>query len=307
MAAHAQRYTIAMALWISLAAPIHLHAATPPQDKRALEQLVLQDQTNVEAYLALVRIYRQERDHTLAVALMRNAEKTHPANEEILAQLGYSLIESGEYEEAVAVFDKLTAINHRSVAGYNGKGVAFDKAGNHTAAQELYQQALKIDADSAKVINNLAMSYILDLKPDLAISLLEPWSKRSDAPSNMQHNLALAYGLKGKQDKAHALNMETMSEDDAQNNQRFYERYSQMMQENAKEPRSTESEPIPSDAQQLGQLQPSAGTADTSPKNNPASIEADVTPEPLADAAPEEDQNFLGLTVDHNYPVARTR
>ncbi len=282
-----------------------LAAASHPQakpvstqlERQTLEQQVLAEGSAVEAHLALSKIYRREGDHQLAIAVMQNALKRQPANEDVLAQLGYALIDAGEFKEAIAVFDKLTAINHQSVSGYNGKAVAFDKAGNHTAAQELYQQALRIDPNSAQTINNLALSYILDLKPEQSIKLLEPWMKQDNAPANMRYNLALAYGVSGNADKARQLNLEVMSEKEADKNQAFYERYAEMLKQDYQKSLNRvavlDSEPVNNQrADKMMELEPAAGNAPS-----PAEEQVDQA----------KGNSFLGYEAETNYPVARTR
>ncbi|MDX2113244.1 MAG: tetratricopeptide repeat protein [Alphaproteobacteria bacterium] len=227
-------------LLTALSQPAAAQPAPQPLERQALEQEVLREGDDVAAHLTLARQYRAEGSHALAIAVLERAQQRQPANEDVLEQLGYTLIESGDYPQAVAIFDMLTAINHESEAGFNGKAVAFDKAGNHTAAQELYERALTINPNAAIVVNNLALSYILDQKPDLAISLLEPWIEKNNAPAAMRHNLALAYGISGKTAKARALNLEVMSEKEADANQAFYERYAQMMKDEQRQVLATQ-------------------------------------------------------------------
>lgn len=192
-------------------------------------ELVTKDFSSAAAYIGLSSIYRTSGRGEEAVALMRQAEKKNPADQAVLLELGYALIAANQPEEAVSVFDKLTAINHGSASAYNGKAVAFDHAGNHTAAQEIYQKALKLSPTSTTIQNNLALSMILNDQVDTAISLLEPISHKSNAPAAVRHNLALAYGVKGDAARARTINLKDMTPTQADENQKFYEYYSQML------------------------------------------------------------------------------
>jgi Flp pilus assembly protein TadD len=168
-----------------------------------------------------------------AIAILQQAEKKHPQDEALLMQLGYALIDANQPEEAVQLFDRLIALNPSNGMAYNGKGVAFDNAGNHLAAQELYQLALKHSPDAPSIQNNLAMSLILNNQVDQAIPLLESLKSQPGSGKTVRQNLALAYGLKGEKDKALALNLQDLSREQAQENMRFYEEYARMQKERA--------------------------------------------------------------------------
>ncbi len=145
--------------------------------------------------------------------------------ETLLRENGKALVESGKAEDAIAVFDQLIEINPQNFMAYNGKAVAFDHAGNHLAAQDLYKTALSISPDSAVVKNNLAMSFILNNQPERAIKILSKLSE--DFPDNqkIRHNLAFAYGVSGKLSKAKEINLRDMSAEQAEENNRYYASY----------------------------------------------------------------------------------
>lgn len=192
-------------------------------------ELIAKEFKSNAAYIGLSGIYRNAGRAPEAVTLMREAEKRNPADEAVLLELGYALIAANQAEEAVGVFDKLTAINHGSAAAYNGKAVAFDHAGNHTAAQEIYQKALTLSPTSTTIQNNLALSMILNDQVDTAISLLEPIYRKGNAPAAVRHNLALAYGVKGDMTKARTLNLKDLTPAQVSENEKFYEYYSHMV------------------------------------------------------------------------------
>lgn len=192
-------------------------------------ELIAKQFSSTVPSVRLSSIYRANGKAQESVALMREAEKKAPADEAVLLELGYALIADNQPEEAVNVFDKLTAINHDSASAYNGKAVAFDHAGNHVAAQEIYQKALKLAPTSTTIQNNLALSMILNDQVDTAISLLEPISHRPNAPAAIRHNLALAYGVKGDMARARAINLKDMTPAQAEENEKFYAYYTQML------------------------------------------------------------------------------
>lgn len=153
---------------------------------------------------------------------------------ELLRKNGNALIETGRQQEAVAVFDRLIALDPHNPLAYNGKAVAFDYSGNHLAAQDIYKTALSLSSNSPPktiilIKNNLAMSLILNQQPEQAIKLLEPLVRANteNNPQNniMRHNLALAYGVSGKYEKATKLNLQDMTPEQAKENIIFYKNY----------------------------------------------------------------------------------
>ena len=150
--------------------------------------------------------------------------------EEKLRKNGNMLIENGNPKDAISVFDKLILLDPANVLAYNGKAIAFDHSGNHLAAQDIYKTALSIEPDSLLTKNNLAMSLILNQQIDQAIELLEPLVKDENNKTSpyiifISHNLALAYGISGDHEKATKLNLRNMTKEQAQENIRFYEKY----------------------------------------------------------------------------------
>jgi len=149
---------------------------------------------------------------------------------ETMRKNGNALIESGKEQEAITVFDKIIAIDPKNALAYNGKAVAFDHSGNHLAAQDLYQTALKITPNSPAIKNNLAMSLILNKQIKQAIAILEPLSKKPGIDKDqsgdvIRHNLALAYGISGQYDKATKVNRKDLSIKESKENIEYYKSY----------------------------------------------------------------------------------
>jgi tetratricopeptide (TPR) repeat protein len=144
-------------------------------------------------------------------------------------QSGYALIDAGKPEEAVTLFDRIIAEKPENAAAYTGKGVAFDYAGNHLAAQELYKRALSLSPDSVSIRNDLAMSLILNDQCDEAITLLEELNAQHPGNKTVRQNLALAYGLNNESKKALALNLQDLTPDQAHENMKFYKEYARRL------------------------------------------------------------------------------
>ena len=198
-----------------------------------LRQRTKTEDAEPEDFIKLAKTLETIGAHDEAVSALTRARTKFPGDTEVIFQLGRAYIAAGNPEQAVNVMDMLTAIEPNNAMAYNAKAVAFDRAGNHFAAQEIYDIALRVDPDSVPIQNNLAMSYILDDKLDRATRLLESLNEKTDgAQTKVRHNLALAYGLSGQKNKALAIGLEDLSEEEAKENLRFYEHYSSLKQRN---------------------------------------------------------------------------
>lgn len=198
----------------------------------AYKALATRPEQALAANMRLAAIYRKLERYADAVAALAAAHALSPDDESLTLQYAYGMIDNGEMEKAVALLDNLTAVNPKNANAYNAKGVAFDKSGNHAAAQELYQKALKITPNALSVRNNLAMSYILNNRVDKAIEVLEALNQSPESTQTIRQNLALAYGIKGDRAKALSLNLQDFPREKAEENLKFYEEYAQKLRIN---------------------------------------------------------------------------
>lgn len=187
------------------------------------QQIANQSHSSVTAYLELASLQQQMDKPQLAVRTLTQAQKMQPDNIRVLDMLGKALLASGQAAQAVPVFVKMTSLDSTYVSAYTGRGVAYDKLGKHTLAQEAYQQGLAIAPENLALSNNLGLSYILNAQYDQAIALLEPLKDREDAPMKVRQNLAMAYGLKGNNLRAMEIALKDLTPEQAMENIKFYE------------------------------------------------------------------------------------
>lgn len=180
----------------------------------------------VTAHLELAHIYTRQGQPQKAVGYLREGLKLQPQHPELLTELGFALIRSQKPQDALTALEQAIAAKP-SASALNGKGVALDMQGQHTQAQAAYHQGLALAPEDAAIGNNLALSLILSDKYDEAIALLEPLTARPEARSTERQNLALAYGLKGDKERAIALGLKDLPQEQVQENVKFYELYQQ--------------------------------------------------------------------------------
>lgn len=242
--------------------------------------------------------YRANGQSQDAVQLLKRAQKEDPENAILLRQLGYALVATDNPQEAVNVFDQLIALTPDDARAYSGKAVAFDHAGNHTAAQELHEKALALDGNSPAVRNNMALSYILDGQPDKAIALLKPLAK-SDNPT-IRQNLALAYGVKGEKAKALELAKHDLSEKEAQENLKFYDRYAKALAEQKTDDLNAH---VTADNIALPDEAEAPAIAQTAETLAPAATAPAPTPAPTPTPTLEDEQSYVVDGIVYRKPL----
>ena len=142
-------------------------------------------------------------------------------NTEALRGLGFALIGLNQPEMAIDQFKAAIGVepDYRS---YNGLGVASDHLGEHKAAQDYYEAGLKIFPNNLTLLNNLGLSQILSRDYDAAIATLIGAVQQTGASIRQRQNLALAYGMAGKDADAARVARIDLGPKDVQDNLAYY-------------------------------------------------------------------------------------
>ncbi len=117
----------------------------------------------------------------------------HPALNQQLARIR---VRGGQPQVALALFDR-AALLQPSAEAEEGRGIALDMLGRHDEAQAAYRAALLQSPNLVSAQNNLAMSLMLTGRANEAVAVLEPLSRRGDAPARVANNLAVARSMAG--------------------------------------------------------------------------------------------------------------
>ncbi|NLA41822.1 MAG: tetratricopeptide repeat protein [Smithella sp.] len=72
---------------------------------------------------------------------------------------GYAAGTSGNYNEALASFNKAIELDPKDADAYNNRGIAYDNLGNHKQAIKDYNKAIELDPKNAKAYNNRGGAY----------------------------------------------------------------------------------------------------------------------------------------------------
>jgi Flp pilus assembly protein TadD len=157
------------------------------------------------AGVELAKTYRQLRRHGEAVRLANKLAALHPENADVLRILGASLIADNRAAAAVKPLTRAHDIASDNADVLSLLGVAHDNIGEHAKAREQYRKAIKVTPDHRNAQVNLAVSFLLDGKPEFAETVLRDVATRRGANPTIRQNLALALALQGKYSEAEAL------------------------------------------------------------------------------------------------------
>lgn len=159
---------------------------------------------HIEAHLALANLYEKQGEPQKQRAVLERAlifQPNHPLANYLIGKLD---LDANRFADARAAFARGLASQPSNTDLATGLAVATDMVGEHEAAQTIYQRVLRENpkASLAGLRTNLAMSYLLSGTPKKAVELLQAEAKKPGASSVTRHNLALAYGLLGRNAEA---------------------------------------------------------------------------------------------------------
>ena len=162
---------------------------------------------HVEAHIGLARLYEQhgqaEKERTIleqALAFQPN----HPLANYLMGKLA---LEANQNDAAREYFTNGLQSQPENIDLAVGQAVADDMLGNHEKAQATYTRIMRMNpkGNFNGVRTNLAMSYLLSGAPQKAVDALKTEAKKPNASTVTKHNLALAYGLLGRNAEAKKL------------------------------------------------------------------------------------------------------
>jgi Flp pilus assembly protein TadD len=195
--------------------------------------------------LALARATRQAGDLPSAIQLYRNFAQGADGTPAAWVELGDTLIEARQYDDAIEAFgraegtnaklgamlgmvrahmamgeatialsyaDKALALAPDDMRVLVDRGATLDSLQRHAEAQQSYRAALALAPRSVSARNDLALSLALTGQFAQAIRLIAPLARSGNATPKIRENLALILGLSG--DDASAAKVSRMDLDE---------------------------------------------------------------------------------------------
>jgi Flp pilus assembly protein TadD len=184
-------------------------------------QILTAQPEDVEAQLGLAGTLLDEGDIDGAKPVAAQLFERAPRNDRVLALMARIDIADGDLATAAARLALAGSFAPESRDILLVRGVFEDMRGDHLAAQQAYRQALAVAPGDLSVEVDLALSLTASGDLDGAARILEPLAK-GDAPARIRHNLALVYGLQGREAAAKALLAPDMPPDAVASNLKFY-------------------------------------------------------------------------------------
>jgi Flp pilus assembly protein TadD len=176
------------------------------------------------AVLAEVRQVRAAGDKRRALALLEKAAAQYPDDRAVAGERGLLALELGQVSRAKQELEKALDPDAPDWRLHSGLGAALSASGRQQEAQLQFAKALALAPEHPAVLNNLALSYALDGRPEEAEKLLRRASAGSSAESaRAKQNLALILGLNGRLEEARQVAQTMLPSDQAAANVSYLE------------------------------------------------------------------------------------
>ena len=159
---------------------------------------------SVDALVGLGRSYRHLGQSRRGEKALREALARRGNDPVILLELGRTQLADGRSEDGLATLQRAHALAPRDLRIITAHGVALDQLGRHADAQREYQKGLRIDPTDFALLTNLALSRGLSGAPEAGIEILRELVRDNEATARTRGNLALLYGLAGREREARA-------------------------------------------------------------------------------------------------------
>ena len=156
-----------------------------------------------------------------AAEAFREALKNDPHSADAMRGFGVTLIALDQPALAIDQLNAAVAIEPNA-GTYNALGVAYDHLGDYASAQKAYNEGLTLAPNSQRLLNNLGLSLALAGDLDKAIETLLRAALDPGASPRLRQNLALVYGLAGRDADAARVARTDLSDGEVQRNLAYY-------------------------------------------------------------------------------------
>lgn len=162
------------------------------------------DPRSIDAMVGLGRSYAGLGQFARAEIALREAARRRPNDPQIELELARIQLGGGKAEVALAHLDRALARAPRDVAILTARGIALDRLSRHLEAQETYRRGLVLDPTNFALLSNLGLSLGLSGQTGDGIVILRELVRDVEATARTRGNLALVYGLAGREREAAA-------------------------------------------------------------------------------------------------------
>lgn len=171
---------------------------------RLFEKVLAGDPESVPALLGAGNSYSRMGQSGRAEIVLLRAHELATGNTEVLTTLARVYLAQNRSELAVETYDKALRIDRKNVSALTGKGVALDTLSRHKQAQGVYEDGLTIYPTNFILRSNYALSLAVSGDVIRGTAILQELVKDPAAAPYVRGNLALVYGLDGRDNDARA-------------------------------------------------------------------------------------------------------
>ena len=154
------------------------------------------------AALTYAKVLQALNQNNQAAAVLEGVAIQNPQDKAILATYGKALVKAGQLKQAAEVLPKAHTPERPDWSVLSAEGTISDELGDHDAARNYYQEALKIRPNDPTVLSNLGLSYALSRQLPRAEETLRLAAAQTGADMRVRQNLALVLALEGKFDQS---------------------------------------------------------------------------------------------------------
>jgi Flp pilus assembly protein TadD len=174
------------------------------------------------ALLGLGRGYAGLGQYSRSEKALEEAERRSPHDPDIQLEIARARLAAGNATAALAHLDKVGGKSQRDIEFITARGIALDRLSRHKEAQETYRQGLKIAPTDFALLSNLGLSLGLSGQTAEGIQILSELSRDKQANARTRGNLALVYGLAGREAEAKATLSRDLPSSQVQSNLAYY-------------------------------------------------------------------------------------
>ena len=183
------------------------------QDAEYWSVVYAENPRDKNAAINLSRVLRILERNLQATIVIRQTVESYPNDPSVLAEFGKVLIGNGQIGEAEKVVRHAQREGARDWRLLSAYGAALDNAGRHAEARAYYIEALSLAPDQPAILNNLALSHLLDREPEEAERILRLAARDPRADRRVRENLALVLGIRGKFKESKTVSRSILSDD----------------------------------------------------------------------------------------------
>lgn len=184
---------------------------------------------SIDALVGLGRSYRNLGQTRRGESALREALSRRKNDPDILLELGRTQLAAGRAEVALDTLQRARAAAPRDLRIITARGIALDHLSRHGDAQIEYQKGLDIDPTDFALLSNLGLSRGLSGAPEAGIQILRELVRDNEATARTRGNLALLYGLAGREREARATLSVDMEDSKIEENIAYYRNLRDML------------------------------------------------------------------------------